>query len=325
MLKAEYQTRGPVPQDVIDAVPLSFDALAKDEVIMQLVGSPINPSDVLTLTGEYGILPPLPAVGGSEGIAKVIEAGEDSSLQEGSYALVPFGSGTWATHFKAKASDLTPMPNAADPLQLAMLGVNPPTASLLLSEFVDLNEGDWVIQNTANSGVGTYLIQLAKQRGLKTVNIVRREALVQPLLDMGADVVLVDNDELTAQVVTATNGAEIKLAIDAVAGGATEKLASVLTEGGTIVNYGAMSGEFPVVSPMSLIFKDITVRGFWLMRWLQAAPAQKQQALYQELAGLIAMGKLSTPIDKTFPVSQIKEAIVYANQPGRSGKVLITA
>lgn len=325
MLKAEYQTRGPVPQDVIDAVPLELGDLGDDEVLLQLVGSPINPSDVLTLTGDYGILPPLPAVGGSEGIAKVIEKGANASLEEGSYALVPFGSGAWATHFKAKASELTAMPKAADPLQLAMLGVNPPTASLLLSEFVDLQAGDWVIQNTANSGVGTYLIQLAKQRGLKTVNIVRRESLIEPLKAMGADVVLVDSDNLAAEVAQATNDADIKLAVDAVAGGATEKLAQILAHGATLVTYGAMSGEPSHVSPMSLIFKDITVRGFWLARWLQDTPAPTQQALYQELAGLIASGKLATPIAKTFPVSEIKTAIEYAIQPGRDGKVLVTA
>lgn len=193
MLKAEYQTRGPVPQDVIEAVPFEKPELEEGQVLLQMLAAPVNPSDVLTLTGMYGILPPLPAIGGNEGVAKVVEHGPGvTSPEVGQTVLLPVGIGTWATHMVAEAKSLIKLPNGVDPIQLSMITINPPTASLMLSEFVDLQEGDWVIQNAANSGVGSYLITLAKMRGLKTVNVVRRESLVEPLLAAGADVVLVD-------------------------------------------------------------------------------------------------------------------------------------
>lgn len=324
MLKAHYEQRGRIPQDVISAIEFDAPVLAAGQALIEVLAAPINPSDVLTLTGEYGYLPPLPAVGGSEGVGRVIELGPDTtSPPVGQTVLLPVGIGTWASHVVAAAAKLMPLPNEADPKQLSMISVNPPTASLLLSEFISLQAGDWVIQNTANSGVGGYLVQLAKIRGLKTVNLVRRESAVAGVQAQGGDVVLVDGDDLTARVKAATGGADIRLAIDAVGGKATERIASCLGDGGMVVNYGAMSGEPCVLSPRNLVFKDITLKGFWLAKWFRTASKPAQMALYGELARHIVTGKLSARIHATYPVSQIKQAIAAANAGERDGKVLI--
>ena len=328
MLKAEYQTRGPVPQDVIEAVPFENPVLEEGQVLLEMLAAPINPSDVLTLTGQYGILPPLPAIGGSEGVAKVVAHGPGVTVPElGQTVLLPVGIGTWATHMVADAKALVPLPSGVDPVQLSMISINPPTASLMLSEFVDLQAGDWVIQNAANSGVGSYLVDLATQRGLKTVNVVRRESLVEPLLAAGADVVLVDGVvdglSLAQRVSAATGGAPIKLGIDAVGGAATARLGEALADGATLVNYGAMSGEACTLSPTIIIFKDVTVRGFWLAKWFRTAAPEQQQELYGMLTGLIAAGKLSTPIHATYTVKDIKEAVAVAAGGERNGKVVI--
>jgi NADPH:quinone reductase-like Zn-dependent oxidoreductase len=324
MLKAQYSQRGPVPQDVIDAVPFERPVLAAGQALVAVLAAPINPSDVLMLTGQYGMLPPLPAVGGSEGVGRVVELGPDTQGPAlGQTVLLPAGAGTWASHVVVPAARLIPLPNEADPQQLAMLTVNPPTASLLLSDVVALQAGDWVIQNGANSGVGSYVIQLAKLRGLKTVNIVRRDSAVAGVQAQGADVVLVDGDDLAERVKAATGGAAIKLGIDAVGGKATMRLAQTLAESATIVNYGALSGEPCIVTPRELIFKDITLKGFWLAKWFRVTPQAKQIALLSELAGLIAAGKLSTPIQATYDVAQIKEAVTAAAAGERQGKILI--
>lgn len=325
LLKAQYTERGPVPQAVIAAVPFDLPERAQGQALVAVLAAPINPSDVLTLTGQYGMLPPLPAVGGSEGVGRVLELGPGTQGPAvGQTVLLPAGCGTWATHVVVPAARLIPLPNEADPKQLSMLTVNPPTASLLLSEFATLQAGDWVIQNSANSGVGSYVVQLAKLRGLKTVNIVRRESAVAAVQALGGDVVLVDGDDLAERVQAATGGAAIKLGIDAVGGSATMRLAASLAEGATIVNYGALSGEPCVVSPRELVFRDIALKGFWLARWYRTTPQAKQFALLSELAGLIAAGQLSTPIQATYDVAQIKEAIAAAVAGERQGKILIT-
>jgi len=325
MLKAQYDERGPVPQAAIEAVPFDRPVLAQGQALVAVLAAPINPSDVLTLTGQYGLLPPLPAVGGSEGVGRVVELGPDTQGPAvGQTVLLPPGGGTWATQVVVSAARLVPLPNEADPKQLAMLTVNPPTASLLLSDFASLQPGDWVIQNSANSGVGSYVVQLARLRGFKTVNIVRRESAVAGVQGLGADVVLVDGDDLAQRVKAATEGAAIKLGIDAVGGTATMRLAACLAEGAAIVNYGALSGEPCVVSPRELVFRDVSLQGFWLARWFRTTAQAKQLALLTELAGLIAAGKLSAPIQATYDVAQIKEAVAAAAAGERQGKILIT-
>jgi NADPH:quinone reductase-like Zn-dependent oxidoreductase len=324
MKRASYSQRGPVPQDVIDAIDVEQPTLSEGQALIEVLAAPINPSDVLTLTGQYGMLPPLPAIGGNEGVGRVAALGPNTATPTvGQTVLLPVGSGTWSTHIVADAKRLMPLPNDADPQQLAMMTVNPPTALLMLREFVDLKPGDWVIQNAANSGVGSYLIQIAAMRGIKTVNIVRREDAVASVAELGADVVVVDGDKLAKRVAEATGGASIQLGIDAVGGEATDRLATCLAEGGTLVNYGMMSGEACQISPASFVFRNITLRGFWLAKWFRnAAPAQ-QMEVFGEVAKGIAQGKLHTRVAATYRVEQIREAVAAAAAGERDGKILI--
>ncbi len=325
MLRAQYERRGPVPQEVIRAVPLELPPPAPGEALVAMLAAPINPSNLLTLTGEYGMLPPLPAIGGSEGVGRIAALGEGvGGLSLGQLVLLPRGSGTWVTHLLAEARSLAPLPEVADPLQLAMLAVNPPTASLMLSEFVPLVAGDWVIQNVANSGVGNYVMQLAQQRDLRTVNLVRRESAVAATKEQGGDIVLVDGEGLVDRVKKATGGAAIRLGIDAAGGAATDRLAQCLSEGSTLVNYGMISGEPCQLASSSLIFRDITLRGFWLAKWFRDVGHDARRALYDELTRLVASGALHARIHATYPVDRIQEAVAAANAGERDGKILVT-
>lgn len=322
--RAQYQTRGPVPEDLISAVLFPKPALTGGQVLVEVLAAPINPSDVLTLTGEYGILPPLPAIGGNEGVGRVAELGPGVTMPAiGQTVLLPVSCGTWSSHVVVEAAKLIPLPNQADAQQLSMLTVNPPTAALMLSEFVDLKPGDWVVQNVANSAVGSYIIQLAKIRGFKTLNLVRRDSAVAGVKALGGDVVLVDGDDLYKRAKDATGGATIRLGIDAVGGAATDRLASCLTDGATLVNYGMMSGEPCQLSPRYFVFKDVTVKGFWLAKWFRTSTREQQTALYGELTKLIAIGKLRATVHATYDVSEIKAAVAAAHAGGRDGKILI--
>jgi len=324
MKKAQYRFRGPVPQDVIEAVEFELPPPGAGEVMIEVLAAPINPSDVLTLTGDYGILPPLPAIGGMEGVGKVVQLGGSvDHLSEGQRVLLSGVGGTWTTHLLANAKQLVPLPDSSDVQQQAMMTVNPPTALLLLSEFVKLERGDWVIQNAANSAVGGYLIQIAKKRGLKTVNIVRRESAVQTLVDAGGDVVLVDGQNLQKRVAEATGGGKVRLGVDAIGGVATERLARSLANGGMVVNYGLLSGENCQFSGASLIFRDITLKGFWLAKWFRDANVAQRGAVFAELGQMIADGSLSARIQATYPIDQIKKAVAVAAAGGRDGKILI--
>jgi NADPH:quinone reductase-like Zn-dependent oxidoreductase len=162
---------------------------------------PINPNDLMVAQGIYAFRPPLPAVIGNEGVGRILAVGPGvESVKVGDRVLAPLSSFTWRERMVISAGGLSSLPADADPQQLAMLAINPPTAALLLSEYVDLKPGEWVVQNAANSGVGRWVIAFAKTRGLKTVNIVRRSELMTELEAIGGDVVVVDSADVSERI-----------------------------------------------------------------------------------------------------------------------------
>lgn len=325
VIQARYAKRGPVPQDLIEPVTVDLAEPGPGEALVEVLASPINPSDLLTLTGMYGVLPELPATGGNEGVGRIFAVGaEVDSLAAGQLVLLPLGCGTWASHVVAAATDLVPLPEGADPQQLAMLAINPPTAALLLSDIVALTPGDWVIQNAANSAVGGYLVKLAAEQGIRTINVVRREGAIAAVQAAGGETVLVDGEDLPRRVREVTGGDPVRLGIDAVGGAATERLAASLGEGGTIVNYGVMSGQPCQISPTHLIFRGLTLTGFWLATWYARASGAQRAALYGDLTRRIARGELAAKVAETYDIGKVKEAVAAAARGERQGKILIT-
>lgn len=292
------------------------------EVVIALEASPINMSDLLMISGRYGHRPKLPSIVGTEGVGRVVAVGSGvKHLKEGDRTLVPYPAPAWAERIKTDATRLRPL--AGDNVQqLAMLGINPPTAYLMLTDYVKLTPGAWVIQNAANSGVGRALIGIAKSQGLKTVNVVRRDDVVAELKAAGGDVVLVDGPDLVKRVATETGGAQISLAIDGVADTATANLIGCLAPKGSLVFYSAISGK-PFTAPAQpFIFRDIAIRGFWLANWFNSASADQITAMYDQLAPLVASGVISAPVAGTFSFAQIPEAVAVAAK--NRGKALFT-
>jgi NADPH:quinone reductase-like Zn-dependent oxidoreductase len=203
-----------------------------------------------------------------------------------------------------------------------MLGVNPPTAYLLLTDIVTLPPGSWIIQNGANSGVGRATVAIAKSLGLRTVNVVRRDEVVAEMKALGGNVVLVDGPDLAKRVATEIGHAPIPLALDGVSDTSLMNLMNCLSEGGVLVSYGGTSRKPMVVHPGSFIFKKQTIHGFWLLYWYQLAKPADITAMFAHLAPLIAAGTISTPVAATYRFDQVSEAITRAAQS--AGKVLFT-
>ena len=212
------------PADVVKLVDVpDLGAPGPDDVVIATEASPINGTDLSIIAGRYGYLPPLPCILGVEGVGRVTAIGRNvKHLKEGDRALIPVMHPAWAERIKTDAPWLRPLPNG-DVQQLSMLGINPATAYLLLTDIVPLKRGDWVIQNGANSAVGRAVIAIARSLGIKTVNVVRREALFDEIKSIGGDVVLVEGPELPKLVAAATGKAKICLAFDMVADTATTK------------------------------------------------------------------------------------------------------
>jgi len=311
-----------VPHEVAGPVDLPAPpAPGRGEIAVDLLCSPINPADLLLIQGVYGHRPPLPTLGGLEGVARVSAVGpEVTQVKVGDRVLV--GGGCWCERMVIPAQGKFPLPEAAPSEQLAMLTVNPPSAWGLLHDHVKLEPGDWVIQNAANSGVGTSLTVLARHLGLRSVAVVRRDELAPRLRDLGADLVLVDGPDLPERVRAAVSG-RLRLGIDAVAGEATMRLGACLDDGGVVVNYGLMSGQPCQMSGRELIFRGVRLEGFWLAKWFERTTPAEIARVFTKLAGMLADGSITVPIAARYPLSRVREALEHAARDSRDGKILL--
>jgi NADPH:quinone reductase-like Zn-dependent oxidoreductase len=307
------------PVDNVGFVDIDeIGSINNDEVVIKVLYSPVNPSDLLLMQGTYPIQPKLPSVIGGEGVGRVISVGTAvTTVKSGDIVTIPFGTFAWSEKVVAKAAQLIVLPANVDLQQAAMLSINPPTAVLLLEEFVSLGAGDWIVLNAANASVSHAIISVARSKGLKTLGIVRRKEAVDIALKAGADVVLVDDENVVGEAKKATNNAEIKLGLDAVGGKATNTIAQILGNEGRLVIYAMMSREPINVSQVGLIFRRIQIHGFF-MYLPHYIPKLKNAIL--ESVQLLAKGKLNVPVAEIYPPESVKEAIQHTIN---GGKVLL--
>lgn len=312
------------PEEVASCVEVAEPGVpGDDEVLFQVLAFPINPADVWFCKGAYRLKPPLPAVPGAECVGRVLSVGASVRNIRPGQLVINLQRENWTQQRRVKAVDAVPVDAQLDLRQAAMLRINPPTAALLLSDIVAVQPGEWVLQNVANSAVGRWVIRLAKRRGLRTVNVVRREALFDELRGLGADACVVDGPDLAQRVRALTGGAKIRLALDAVAGDASARLAECLADDGTVCCYGSMSGEDPKADRSSLVYRGISLTGFMLGRFLARRSAAEITAIYAELSDELKQGKLSIPVAATYPIDEISQALRHAQQGERNGKILV--
>jgi len=319
---AVYETHGN-PADVLQVETRSWPMPAADKAVIRVSAAPINPADLNQIEGKYPVRPELPATPGFEGAGIVVESGtEVKGLTSGALVILPHNIGTWRDAVAVKAEDLVVVPDGIEPVQAAMLKINPLTAWRLLHDYVDLQKSDWLIQNAANSATGRDVIQIAHELGYKTVNVVRRAELVDELRTEGGDVVLIDGDNLRDEVKSATGGAAIRLGLNSVGGDSALRLANCLAPGGTLVSFGAMSLQ-PLKIPTGLfIFKDLRFRGIWINKWYDNATRSERMETFGPLFDMAQRGLLKTKVEKTYPLSEVKAAVAHAAQGKRNGKIV---
>jgi trans-2-enoyl-CoA reductase len=319
---AVYETHGN-PAEVLRVVELPLPEPGPNEVVVKMSAAPINPADLNSIEGKYPIKAPLPATPGMEGAGLVIETGSAvRDLAVGAQVILPHSFGTWREIAVIDAAKLVAAPNEIDPIQAAMLKVNPITAWRMVRDFVPLMSGDWLIQNAANSGAGQCVIQIARELGYRTINVVRRPELVDELRSLGGDVVLVDGENLRGEVAAATERAPIKLALNAVGGENAVRVAKCLASDGTMVTYGAMSLQPLSIPNGMLIFKNLRFTGFWVNKWYDSATPAQRAETFAPLFDMAKRGLLRSKVEKTYPLSEAQAAIAHASQNKRGGKIV---
>jgi len=317
-----YEAHGN-PAEVLQLKKQSWPQPAPDDVIVQMLAAPINPADLNAIEGKYPGRREVPVVPGFEGAGIVVELGANvKNLKQGVLVIPPHNVGTWREALVVDASQLVEVPSGIDPLQAAMLKINPLTAWRLLHGYVELKRGDWVIQNAANSAAGRAVIQIASELGYKTINVVRREELVEELKQLGGDLVFIDGESLRDDVKEATSGAPIRLGLNCVGGESALRIANTLAFGGTMVTFGSMSLQPFKVPTGLLIFKDLRFRGIWINKWYDLATPAERMAAFKPLFEMTKRGLLKTQIEKAYLLGEYKQAVAHAAQNKRRGKII---
>ncbi|MEN2980015.1 zinc-binding dehydrogenase [Tistrella bauzanensis] len=321
-------------EDVVRIADVDYTAVPEaGKVRLRLIAAPINPADLLTIDGRYGVIPPPPFTPGSEATARVVAVGEGvDGLAVGDAVLIMPGGGLWADPLELPARHVIRLPEGVDAEQAAMLKGTLATARLLVEES-GLGAGDWLVQNAANSAVGTSVARVAKRAGIRTLGIVRGEAAAEVARAAGHDAVLVlanagaDAAGLKAAAMPILGEAGARHALDAVGGGAGGALTGLLAPGSRLVNYGLLSGKPLEVPAEALVFGGVTVTGFWLLTWFRSRSPADAFALFNRLLSDMAEHGpvLDLAIEARYPIAQGVEALLHAAREGRSGKVLLTA
>lgn len=293
------------------------------EVRVRLEAATINPSDYGMIGGSYGRLRQLPAVAGREGVGVIEALGEGvSGVELGTRVRFPGEAGAWQEFACIASADLLVVPDAVPVEQAAISFINPPTAYCLLQKSIDLQSGDWIVQNAGNSAVGLSVIQMAKAFGYKTISQVRREELIAPLQAMGADHVVLEGSNWAKNIGDLTGGLPVKLALNSIGGESAIDQIKALGEGGTQVTFGGMVGDKVRFPTRFLIFNDVRLVGFWWDQFARRHGLAGVRAVMDEVYAMIADGRLKLRIEKAYPFTEYKEAIQHDGQP-RLGKLLL--
>lgn len=317
------------PAQVLGCRDLPVPEPGPGQVRVRMLYSPINPSDLLTVRGDYGILPKLPGTPGFEGCGVVEKSGG------GFYGKILLGrrvcvlnrtGGNWREHVVLNAMDAFPfVPKGVPDEQMACLFVNPATAWIMTMEVLRPKAGEWLLQTAAGSALGKMVIRIGKRHGFKTINVVRRADTAAEIAKLGPDVIIdTSKEDLEERLADITGGKGVSYAIDAVGGETGSKVFRCLGNRGRMLVYGALAADQPLqVTSRRLILGSKSIEGFWLSDWVKTKSPLRMLRLLRKVGGLIRDGLLRTEIAATYSLDQIKDAVTAAETPGRQGKVLL--
>jgi NADPH:quinone reductase-like Zn-dependent oxidoreductase len=315
------------PAEVLTVRDLPVPDPGAGEVRVRMLAAPVNPSDLLTVRGQYARLPKLPATPGFEGVGIVDSAGPGllgKFLIGKRVAALSSRTGSWAEFAIVAAKQAIPLSKNLPLEQAAMFFVNPATAYVLTRKILAVPAGEWLLQTAAGSALGRMIIRLGRRFGFKTINVVRRSEQVAELKALGGDVVIAETGSgLREQVRSVTKGRGVRYAIDAVGGATGAAAAGCLAPGGRLVLYGTLSGEPLSLSPRDLIATSASIEGFWLGDWMARQNLIGKLKLVRTITGLMLEGVLVSEVGQNFPLESIAEAVRNAEKVGRGGKVLV--
>ncbi|ESO93307.1 hypothetical protein LOTGIDRAFT_119678 [Lottia gigantea] len=330
------------PNEVLEGVYVEVpNKLSSNQILLKVLMSPINPSDINMIEGTYHIKPSLPAVAGNEGVGEILEVGgavQDHQVGErviysvADRSQCQLGAGTWRQFSIVNETNIIKVPSNISLIGAATLAVNPCTAYRMLKDFVKLKTDDVIIQNGSNSAVGQYIIQLCKYWGIKTINIIRgrqedeKEQLVGHLQNLGADIILTEEDRKKGALkdILKSLPEKPKLALNCVGGDSSAHLVNSLRQKGVIVTYGGMSKRPVMIPTGAAIFKQITAHGYWNTEWMKDYKnSPERMEMITELCDYLDKGIIKTPKAELFYIKDFKTAVSESLKEFKTSKKVL--
>jgi NADPH:quinone reductase-like Zn-dependent oxidoreductase len=325
-MRAAQQTGYGHPEDVIRVIDAPAPEAGEGEVVVAVEAAAMHIADLKFAHGEPGFRWfTFPRWAGEEGVGRIVACGAGvTDLSLGERVVLPQGIGAFRQRVAVAAARVIPAP-VGEPEQLALATVNAMTAYILLTDYAKAAPGAWVLQSGGNSSCGRFIIALAKEAGVRTVSIVRRESLAEEVRALGCDAAVVDTgdaDDMAAKIAEATGGAKIMTGFDCIAGPMTETVARALSDHGTVVCYGFASGR-----NAEMAFRDLFRRRLKLIGMSMAdgrSPAERR-AVYNELIAKLGSGALKAKIAGRYALEDIHAAYAHQAKNGaeRDGKIIV--
>lgn len=321
MKAIEFKRKGN-PQEVLELIERTKPSPEAGEVLIKVKKANIVPADIMFIQGMYGIRPELPQVGGFEATGTIEAVGEGVRYEVGTQVIFT-GTGVWAEYVCVDARSVIPKPDPMSDQVAAQAFINPLTAYGMLME-ANLQSGDWLMLTAANSAFSKFVIQLATSRGIQVIGTVRSDDQKEDLIALGAKAIINEKTENIYKAVhKITEGAMVKVAFDAVAGDLGDKILNALQQNGMMLVYGALSLQPIPVNNGLMIFKNLTIIGFWLTTWMMGLSKEQRQQIIPEVLGMLTKQALKADIEAEYPIDEFKKAIAHMEGPGRKGKVLL--
>lgn len=320
------------PATVLQVQETPIPEPRKGEVLVRMLASPVNPSDLMVVRGVYGVLPELPATPGFEGVGVVeaANAGLRGRFFTGKrVAVLNREGGNWSEWITVPANQVIPLARDLSLEQCAMFFVNPATAYIMVRHVLQVPQAAWLLQTAAGSALGRMVIRLGRSFGFRTLNVVRREEQVDELKALGADEVVVFNPEtdevqrFREKVMAITREKGVPFAVDPVGGATGSAVVECLAHGGRMLVFGTLSDQPLSFSPRLLMGAAASVEGFWLANWMLRQTLIGKLRLVRSITRLMRQGILISDVGKAFSLDEITEAVREAERPGRGGKTLL--
>lgn len=321
------------PADVLSVVDVDLPEPGPGEVAVRMIAAPINPSDLMFIRGVYGKLPQFPCTPGFEGVGVVERAGGGllpRMFVGKRVAVMRSPHGSWAERTVLPAKQVIPLPGELSDEQAAMFFINPATAYVLTQKVLRVPPGAWLLQTAATSAVGRMMIRLGKTYGFKTLNVVRRPEAVEELRAAGGDEVVQydgcaqERENFVERVRSIVGEEGVRFAVDPVGGGTGSAVIETLGLRGHLVVYGTLVPEPLQFSTRKLITPSAKVEGFWLSNYMATLPLYRRLGLVGSIKKLMRQGVLTADVARTFALADVRDAVRAAEEPGRSGKILLT-